>query len=185
MKKNIKKIIGATLCVLILGIAFLWWTVSTSVDVTRPCAFCDPKVLQTHTFYEDSLVRGMCSYRPVLPGHCMVVVKRHIENLEELSDDEFLATGQLLRKINDAIQVTQGPSSYLILEKNGVEVGQSVPHVHIHYIPKKKTDSTTCFHTRSFGLLWNFITNVFQRPLSREKLSEKVGAMKQALLESN
>ena len=178
MNKNVKKIIGVVLCVIALSIGLVWWTISTNVNVQKTCAFCDPVVLQTHTFYEDSLVRGMCSYKPVLPGHCMVVVKRHIESLEELSDEEFLATGQLLRKINDAIQATQGPSSYLILEKNGVDVGQTVPHVHVHYIPKKKTDSAL----GATGLLWGFVTNIFQRPLSHEKLSEKVGVMKQALL---
>ena len=180
MNKNVKRIIGASFFVILLSAGFAWWSVTNSAGLNRPCAFCNDTVIQTHTFYEDELVRGMCTHKPIAPGHCMIVVKRHVENLDELTDEEFLATGQLLQKINTATQIVRGPSSYLILEKNGVEVGQTVPHVHVHFIPKNKTGSPIS----QFGFLWNFVANIFHRPIPIQELSKNVDVMKLAIEKS-
>jgi len=177
MKKSTQKSIFVIFSIVLLGSGLAWWSLSTTQSDKQPCAFCDPIILQTHTFYQDDYVRCMCTHKPIQPGHCLIVPKRHIERFEEASEEEIIAMGQAIKKINRAIQQVNGPSSYLILQKNGPEVGQTVPHVHVHYIPKKVTNNKLTL----FGLLWDFVIAPFQRPLKQEQLALCVTTMQQAL----
>jgi len=102
-----------------------------------------------------------------------VVVKRYVERFDDVSDEECLAISSLLKNINTVIQKLKGPSSYLLLQKNGRVVRQSVPHVYVHYIPKKVSNN----QLSAFGMLWNFLLESFQRQLSKEKLAEYVGVI--------
>ncbi len=178
MKITFKRILLGSLGIIILIIGFAWWNSGREINTTKPCAFCDPNVIETHTFYEDALVRGFCSYKPIQPGHCLVTVKRHIERFEDVTDEELVAMGKLIKKINAAIQKINGPSAYLLMQKNGKDVGQTVPHVHIHYIPRNETDSQKA---PTWGLLWPFVIDPFKKPLPREKHMEWVEKMKKAL----
>jgi diadenosine tetraphosphate (Ap4A) HIT family hydrolase len=174
MKKSISApLIFLTFATLVAG--FIWWKTQNQVITGKPCAFCNPQVLATHTFYQDSLVRGLCNHKPVQPGHCLAIIKRHIEKFEESTAEEISAIGNLLKKINLAVQKIYGPSSYMILQKNSPEVGQTVPHVHFHYIPKKKTGKRII---SIFGLLWSFIITVFKKPIKKEELAKNVALMK-------
>jgi len=177
MKKVTKKIIFGIISFVLLGIGLAWWVLANTPDPNKPCAFCDPVVLQTHTFYEDETVRCLCTHKPVEPGHCLIVPKRHIERFEETSEEEVIAIGRSIKKINRAIQKLNGPCSYLILQKNGAEVGQTVPHVHVHYIPKKVTHNKLT----GYGLLWDFIIDPFKKPLKKEQMAECVKTMQHAI----
>jgi len=175
--KKITKIILTAISIAIIAIGLVFWSNLNELDATKPCAFCDPVVLQTHTFYEDNLMRCLCTYKPVGPGHCLVIPKRHIERFEQLSDEEILAMGRLIKRINAAIQKINGPSSYFIWQKNGREVGQSVPHVHMHYIPKKVSENKLA----AYGLLWNFLISSFKSPTPQAQLAKQVKVMHEAL----
>lgn len=178
MGKKTKKILF--ILVFVSGaVAGYWWYFTQKTQTQQVCAFCSEAVLKNQTFYEDDFVMGLTTHKPVEKGHCLVVTKRHIETLEEMSDEEFLATGRLLKKINKAIQKIHGPSSYLILQKNGGEVGQTVPHAHFHYIPKRKKANKGI---ALFGLLWKFVITIFKSPISKSKLVENTERMKKELL---
>jgi histidine triad (HIT) family protein len=107
------------------------------------CAFCDPAVLERQTFYEDDLVLALYTHRPIFPGHCLIIPKRHVERFEMLTDSEITQIGRVIRKVNRAVQEVFHTVSYLLLQKNGPEVGQTVPHVHVHYIPREEGDDSS------------------------------------------
>ena len=107
------------------------------------CAFCDPVVLNNQKFYEDELVFALYTHKPILPGHCLVIPKRHVSRFEMLSNIEIEQIGEVIKKVNLAVEKVFGTSSYLLLQKNGLEVGQTVPHVHFHYIPRKTGDDSS------------------------------------------
>lgn len=176
MHKTIKITIFTLLCITTAGISIAWWKFSKELQSAKPCAFCNTQILKTHTFYEDALVRGLCNHKPVQPGHCLAVIKRHIESFDESTPEEISAIGRLLKKINTATQKIRGPSAYMILQKNGHEVGQTVPHVHFHYIPKRKSKYKSI---PLFGLLWSFIKTVFKKPIRKEELEKSVTLMKE------
>jgi len=145
----------------------------TSLD--GPCAFCNPAVLARQTFYEDDLVLALYTHKPIFPGHCLVIPKRHVERFEGLTDEEITEMGRALKKVNSAVRQVFGTSPYILLQKNGREVGQTVPHVHIHYIPRKAGDSSA---------LW-FVIKLFVRnamkPISPEETRENVEKLQAAI----
>ena len=141
----------------------------------RHCAFCDQSILATHTFYEDDLVMALCTHRPIFPGHCLVIPRRHVERFEELSDQELLQIGKIIRKVNTAAMKVYGTSSYLLLQKNGIEAGQSVPHVHVHYIPRPNGDTST------LKFFFNMLLADIGKPISADEMRTSTKKMRDAL----
>ena len=128
-------------------------------------------------FYEDDLVMGLCNFKPVYPGHSMVITKKHRQSFHECTDEELSAAYKLIKKIHKATQKIYGPLSYFILQKNGPEVSQSVPHVHFHYIPKPKTG------LRSLGIctilkLW---LSALRGPIAKEELYRNAKLMRDSI----
>ena len=140
-----------------------------------PCAFCNQEVLDYQMFYENDLVRALYTHKPILPGHCLIIPKRHAERFEDLSDKEMAQIFQVIKKVDTAASHVFGTSAYLLLQKNGYEVGQTVPHVHFHYIPRQTDDSSTIKF-----ILKMFIVNI-QSPISSEQMYESVEKMKLAM----
>ncbi len=163
--------------IVLLGCVGIYFLSSKKRDFldTGDCPFCDRNVVNYQAFYEDDLVLGLYTHKPVLPGHCLIIPKRHVERLEMLSDAEAAQINTLIKKVNFAATRVFGTSSYLILQKNGYEVGQTVPHVHVHYIPRKaKDDSTIKFIAKML------LANV-KKPLKPVEMGEAVEKMKAAM----
>lgn len=139
------------------------------------CAFCDSQVLERQTFYEDDLVIALYTHKPVLPSHFLIVPKRHVERFEALSDEELVQMGCVIRKVHAASSKVFGTSSYLLLQKNGIEVGQSVPHVHFHYIARKDGD---CSFLKFF---YKMFMATYKSPLSFDQIQVVLKQMKEAM----
>lgn len=118
-------------------LAVLCWVGSLYATEGEYCAFCDPEVLHAQTFYEDDLVIALYTHKPIVPGHCLVSPKRHVERFEDLSDEEITRIGQVIKQVHAAVVQEFQTSSYLLVQKNGRQAGLSVPHVHVHHIPRK------------------------------------------------
>jgi histidine triad (HIT) family protein len=172
MRKKWTALTAILFTCLLGGIYFFF---PTPAPFTGYCAFCDPAVLHRQTFYEDDLVLALYTHKPVFPGHCLVVPKRHVERFEMLTDAEITQMGRVLKKVNLAVMKVFGTSSYLLLQKNGTESGQTVPHVHIHYIPRKAGDSS------ALKLVVHMYLSTVKGPISPEKMQEIVEKLKQAM----
>lgn len=140
----------------------------------RECAFCDAKILAQQMFFENETTIALYTHKPVLPGHCLIIPKRHVERFEELSDQEIVEIANLIKKVNKAVSELFGTSAYLLLQKNGEEVGQTVPHVHFHYIPRNKGDDS------ALSFLFNFYISPFKSPISTEEMNDVVSKLKVA-----
>lgn len=140
MRKKILLIIGALICIT-AGTSFFAKALS-SPSYGDYCPFCDPTVIKDRAFYEDDLVFALCTHKPIFPGHCLIIPKKHLERFEMLTDPEMVEIGKVIKKVNLAAMREFGTSSYLLHQKNGIEVGQSVPHIHFHYLPRKAGDNS-------------------------------------------
>ncbi|NJE26208.1 HIT family protein [Thermococcus sp. MV5] len=104
------------------------------------CPFCIPT--QGALLYEDEKIRILIDSYPANKGHLLVVPKRHVEKLEDLREDEKFA---LLKGIEISIQNLKkllNPDGFNIGINLGEAAGQTVPHLHIHIIPRYNGDST-------------------------------------------
>lgn len=90
----------------------------------------------SHKVYEDDFVIAILDIGPLSEGHTLVIPKEPAETMHELSDEHAAAVGRVLPRIARAIMKVTGASSYNILQNNGKDAGQAVPHVHFHIIPR-------------------------------------------------
>lgn len=172
-----KKFLYFLLLSCILGGIFYFNSSNKSEDSldSSYCAFCDPEVLNRQKFYEDGLVLALYTHKPVFPGHCLIIPKRHVERFEQLTDDEMNQMGRVIKKVNEAASKVFNTSSYLLLQKNGLEVGQTVPHVHFHYIPRQTGDTSTLKF-----LISMFLSNI-KKPISNEEMQKIVQQLKKEM----
>ena len=132
---------------------------------TKFCAFCEREILNRQKFYEDDLVIALYTHKPVVEGHFLIIPKRHVERFEMLSNEEVLQMNQVIKKVHQASMQTFGTNSYLLLQKNGAEVGQTVPHVHIHYMGRKAGEGST------LGFMIKMLITPLLSPISIETMS--------------
>jgi histidine triad (HIT) family protein len=89
-----------------------------------------------HKVYEDAQVLAILDIAPLSRGHTLVIPKEPAATLDQLSDESAAALGKVLPRICRAVIAVTGVSQYNVLENNGSQAHQAVPHVHFHIIPK-------------------------------------------------
>lgn len=171
------KLLKGCLATLALTAGMLFFDIHSTENqlANDDCPFCDPKILDDQKFYEDELVVALYTHKPIFPGHVLIIPKNHAERFEMLSEAEITQIGRVIKKVNKAVEKVFGTSSYLLLQKNGKEVGQSVPHVHFHYIPRQAGEDSTLYF-----LLKMYIAN-FGDPINSNEMKELVEKMKMAI----
>jgi histidine triad (HIT) family protein len=109
------------------------------------CRFCqiiagdDP----SHVVFEDERVLAFLDNRPLFRGHSLLVPREHYETLAELPDELVGPLFESARLLSVAIpKAMRKPGSFVAL--NNV-VSQSVPHLHVHVVPRKPKDGLRGF----------------------------------------
>ena len=77
---------------------------------------------------------------PISPGHCLIIPTRHIGSFFDLSPDEREDLMSLLANAKANVEAEFKPDGYNIGINDGPAAGQTVPHLHIHLIPRYKGD---------------------------------------------
>jgi diadenosine tetraphosphate (Ap4A) HIT family hydrolase len=77
---------------------------------------------------------------PVSDGHCLVVPKRHVKTIDELSDSELKDLYAVLKQTKDWIIENHNPPGFNIGINEGEVAGQTVEHLHVHIIPRYEGD---------------------------------------------
>ncbi|WP_134167020.1 HIT family protein [Paraburkholderia caballeronis] len=77
---------------------------------------------------------------PVSPGHTLIISSRHVSSLFELSTVERERLLSLVDRAKRALDEQYQPDAYNIGINDGIAAGQTVPHFHIHLIPRYKDD---------------------------------------------
>ena len=106
------------------------------------CIFC--KIangeIPSQTLYEDKHFRIILDLGPATRGHALVLPKEHAENLFELSEAAAGEAFILAKKTAAKIKEKLGCDGLNLVQNNGETAGQTVPHFHIHIIPRYKDD---------------------------------------------
>ena len=72
-----------------------------------------------------------------VPGHLLVIPRRHVELVFDLSDDEVVALARSVKRAAVALQAALDPDGITIQQRNGAAAEQTVPHVHFHVVPRR------------------------------------------------
>ena len=106
--------------------------------MTKECPFCN---LPPERII-DSLELG-CVIRdgfPITPGHTLIIPKRHIGSFFEITEQERTALLDLMNQAQKLLIEEFNPDGFNIGINDGPAAGQTVPHLHIHLIPRFKGD---------------------------------------------
>jgi diadenosine tetraphosphate (Ap4A) HIT family hydrolase len=79
---------------------------------------------------------------PVSPGHMLIIPRRHLADVFDLTPGEWVAIQELLRMSRGHITVHRRPDGFNVGVNVGPAAGQTIPHVHVHLIPRFTGDVT-------------------------------------------
>jgi diadenosine tetraphosphate (Ap4A) HIT family hydrolase len=109
------------------------------VNTAMPCPFCQLPPERVVGGNEHGLI--LRDAYPVSPGHTLIIPRRHMGSFFELTPEERDGLLALLDQAREALQNSQPkPDGYNIGINDGPAAGQTVPHLHIHLIPRYAGD---------------------------------------------
>ena len=109
------------------------------------CKFCQiaSHALASYSVFEDSISLAFLDNRPLFPGHVLLIPKQHFETLADLPAD---LSGGFFRNVQVLAQaVEQGMQAEGTFVAINNRVSQSVPHLHVHIVPRRKKDGLRGF----------------------------------------
>jgi histidine triad (HIT) family protein len=106
------------------------------------CVFCKIRegLLPAMKIYEDDKTLCIMDINPLNPGHCLVMTKVHAPTIWDVQPEDLQAAVVTARRIARALRVALGPDGLNMLQANGPAAFQSVPHFHLHLIPRWTRD---------------------------------------------
>lgn len=110
------------------------------------CPLCSHKdshkdiVIENGQTIENELAYVLTDSNPVSLGHCLIVTRRHVAEFFEASQEEKIAIFDLIDAMKKIIDKKHSPDGYNIGVNIGKAAGQSVPHIHIHMMPRYTGD---------------------------------------------
>lgn len=93
--------------------------------------------------FEDETAVAFLDARPLFPGHVLVVPKRHAETLTDLPEAEVGPFYLRVQRITGAVERGMGAAGSFVASNN--RVSQSVPHFHVHVVPRNRKDGLRGF----------------------------------------
>jgi histidine triad (HIT) family protein len=93
--------------------------------------------------FEDDASLAFLDHRPLFPGHSLLVPRRHLETIWDLPDDLLARLFANARLLSAAVRSAMGAQGAFVAINN--VVSQSVPHVHVHVVPRNRKDGLRGF----------------------------------------
>ena len=91
-----------------------------------------PKVV----VYEDEHTLAFMDIMPSTPGHTLVIPKEPCETIFDCSPEGAAATIRTTQKVAAAVKKALNVPGIMLVQLNGADAGQSVPHLHFHILPR-------------------------------------------------
>jgi histidine triad (HIT) family protein len=109
------------------------------------CTFCRivAGTAPAVTVLEDASTLAFLDVRPLFHGHCLLVPRLHVETLADLPADLVQPLFANARRLARAVEVGLGAQGSFVAMNN--RVSQSVPHLHVHVVPRTRGDGLKGF----------------------------------------
>ena len=113
-------------------------TANSQGNLPKPCAFCT--LPPGRVIDENATAIAIRDGHPVSPGHTLLIPRRHTGTFFDLSERERSDVLALLDRAKLVIDEEYQPQGYNIGVNDGAAAGQTVPHLHVHLIPRFEGD---------------------------------------------
>lgn len=119
--------------------------VESENTAAKACLFCRivNGEVEAKIVYSDDLVSVFLDYRPLFLGHCLVVPQEHMEVLTDLPETMIGPFFSRLQLIAQAVENAMNAEGTFVAMNN--RVSQSVPHLHVHVVPRRRKDGLKGF----------------------------------------
>eukprot|EP00050_Salpingoeca_kvevrii_P008985 m.306259 g.306259 ORF g.306259 m.306259 type:complete len:154 (-) comp18749_c0_seq1:41-502(-) len=94
----------------------------------------------TEIFLRSATCFCFVNLKPVVPGHVLIASNRVVPRFADLEPDEVADLFQTAQRVARTLEPRYGATSMTIALQDGPEAGQTVPHVHVHVLPRKARD---------------------------------------------
>lgn len=133
----------------------------------KACVFCAVVRGETEAWkvWEDELTLAFLDHRPLFHGHCLLVPRTHVETLPDLPEGLVAPLFGAARLLARAVEEGLGADGSFVAINN--RISQSVPHLHIHVVPRRKGDGLF-----SQNLVWKRIP--YRSEADRRAVQEKI-----------
>ncbi len=110
--------------------------------MSAECVFCKIRDAQLPSMkiYEDEHTLAFMDINPLNAGHCLIVTRTHASTIWDADETELQAAIVAAKKVATALREAVKPDGLNILQANGAAAFQSVPHFHLHLIPRWNND---------------------------------------------
>jgi histidine triad (HIT) family protein len=119
------------------------WGVTDEAPGCPFCAITHGEVPSEGVVYADGLVVAFLDKRPLFPGHVLVAPRRHIPTLADLPDGELAPLFRVVRMLTLAVRLALDADGSFVAVND--RVSQSVPHLHVHVVPRRYHDGLRGF----------------------------------------
>ena len=102
------------------------------------CPFCHP--VASAIKFRNELCFAKEDGFPISPGHMLIIPFRHVGDFFEITEPERTAMMELLWVVRNNLQASINPGAFNVGVNAGEIAGQTVPHVHLHLIPRYQGD---------------------------------------------
>lgn len=134
------------------------------------CVFC--KIVRGELpcakVYEDDAVLAFMDIAPIIKGHALVIPKLHVERIMDVPADILARVMTVVQRVARAQVDGLHADGVNLHQTNGAVAGQTVPHVHVHVIPRFEGD----------GHSWNWRAGAYA---NREEMAALAARLRQAL----
>jgi len=109
------------------------------------CLFCQiiAGEVPARVVLEDDRVLAFLDRTPLFPGHLLLVPKVHVETLADLPDELIEPLFGQARRLSAVMETGLGAAGSFVALNN--KVSQSVPHLHVHVVPRNRKDGLKGF----------------------------------------
>jgi len=106
------------------------------------CVFCKimGRQIPATVVHEDAETLAFMDLGQVNPGHVLVALKAHVENIYALEEAQAAAVFASAARVARAIRAAFAPQGLSVYQANGKPAGQTVLHLHVHLVPRYEND---------------------------------------------
>lgn len=98
--------------------------------------------VSSQAFLHRLHVAAIVNLKPIVPGHVLVIPTVVRKRLADLTHEEGHALWDAVREVGGVVEKAYGGEALTVSVQDGAAAGQSVPHVHVHILPRREGDIT-------------------------------------------
>lgn len=131
--------------------------------MSTTCPYCETPTIKEREIIRNEFAWAIPTNIPIVPGHVLIAPIRCVATMDDLTPQELAAILDLRAKLKYALAQVFAAEGFNYAWNEGKLAGQSVPHFHLHMLPRKEGDTgITEYEPRKF----------LYRPGSREESPE-------------